>query len=314
MAENIPRISLTLWDSKKEPTECAGLIYSWNGYAEKGSTYSLFRYVEAHGERLRSKYLAWVHDVGEYWIHGKRIIDYLALDDGLSFWWMTLLSEKNPWKSPTINDAVRLFALEEIVEEQKPDLFYLVSSNRGLHEILKDLCKKRGISYKWRCLPDQSSRQLNLRGIYSFLPHPVQALIGLVRHILIRWPLRKAEKVGWFDSKKPLFLCSYFFNIDPDLAEKGHFNTRFWGNLSDLLRKLGFSDTWLEHYYPHKFVSTPQIAIDWVRNFNRKRNEQGFHTFIDTFLSWQIILSVLKRWIKLGRIFWFLDVKRAFRP
>jgi surface carbohydrate biosynthesis protein (TIGR04326 family) len=164
---------LIIWDSNDDPSGHDGLIYLWNGYAEKDSTHSLLRYVEANGERLRGKYLAWVHDLGESQIAGKRLIDHLSFEDGLSYWWMTLLVEKSVYKSP-INDAIRLFALEEIIVRQKFAKLQLVSSDNTLNEVISDLCKNLNIAYEWKKLSSKSLRQVGLRDLYRALPHPVQ--------------------------------------------------------------------------------------------------------------------------------------------
>jgi surface carbohydrate biosynthesis protein (TIGR04326 family) len=315
LTKNRTHISLTLWDSQNDPPEYEGRVYLWNGYAEKDSIYSLFRYVETHGERLRCKYLAWVHDLGEIQVDGKRVIDHLALADGLSYWWMTLFVEKSPWKSPSIIDAIRLFALEEIIVQQKPDKLKLVSANRNLHNTLNSLCENLDIMYEWEKLPNSSSQKLSLGCFYRVLPHPVQALIGLVRHIWARWPLRKAEKAGWFSGDKSLFLCSYFFHMNFSLAEEGSFYSHYWEGLHDLMRKQGVSGNWLQHYYPHDAVPNPRVAMDLVQRFNQKRKEQGYHTFLDAYLSLGVVLRVFKGWLKLTRISLGLGkIKLAFRP
>ena len=61
--------------------------------------------------------MKFIHELGESKFKGKRIVDYLDVGDGFSIWWMTLLAEKNPLKSPCIYDCIRLLALEEIFKE-----------------------------------------------------------------------------------------------------------------------------------------------------------------------------------------------------
>ena len=306
--------TLTIWDSTAEPPDSEGEVYTWNGYKSKNSILSLLQYVETHSERLRCKYLAWVHDLGESQIAGKRLIDHLAFEEGLSYWWMTRFVEKSVYKSP-INDAIRFIAVEEILSKQKPDKFRLVGSNRSLDEAFSDLCRNLDIAYEWKRLPGKSPWPLNLGCLYRALPHSAQALIGLVRHIWGRWSLRKAERTGWFGGDKSIFLCSYFFNMDPNLAEEGYFHSHYWEGLHDLMQKLGISANWLQQYYPHDAVPNPRVAIDWVRRFNQKRKERGFHTFLDAFLSLGIILRVLKRWFWLMRASKDLgEIKQAFRP
>jgi surface carbohydrate biosynthesis protein (TIGR04326 family) len=314
MTENRGDVSITLWDSSADPPEDAGQVYRWNGYAEKDSVHALLQYADTHGERLRRKYLAWVHELGESRIRGKRLIDVLALEDGLSYWWMTLFVEKSPWKSPAIVDAIRLLALEEIVLQEKPDKLRLVSANRNLHEVLRGLCRNLDIAYEWQRVPDKP-RPLSLTGIYRALPVPAQALVNLGRYLWERWPLRRAEKSGWFAGDEALFVCSYFTYMVPHQAVAGHFHSRHWEDLHGLMGKLGLSGNWLQHYYPHDAVPNPRVAMEWVQRFNQQRQEEGFHTFLEAYLSWRIVARALKRWLKLNLISWRLsEIKQAFCP
>lgn len=289
---------LTLWDSPADPPKITQWVYIWNDLTETDSVCSLLRYVEKHGDRLRSEYLAWVHDFGESQIRGKRLIDHLAIEGEFSYWWMTLLVEKSLYKSPIV-DAIRLLALREIVVEKKPDKIRLVTSNQALGDSLDRLCESNDISFEWERLPGKSFNFLSLGRIYRALPHSVQALVFLVRYAYGRWSLRKAEKAGWFGGDNSLFFCSYFFNVDPLQAKEGRFYSRYWEDLHDLIKRLGLSGNWIQHYYPHDAVPSPRVAIDWVNRFNLQRKEQGFHTFLDAYLTWRILLRVLMRWLKL---------------
>ena len=123
---------------------------------------------------------------------------------------LTLFVEKSIYKSP-INDVIRFIAIVESVAEQKPGKLQLVSSNTALNDALSDLCKNSDIAYEWKQPPGKLPLQLDIRWLYRVLPHPVRALISLVFHVWGRWPLRKAEKAGWFSGDNALFVCSYFF-------------------------------------------------------------------------------------------------------
>ena len=315
MTENPTDTSLTLWDSTADPPGSADLVYRWNGYAETDSVHSLLRYVETHGERLRRKYVAWVHDLGESRIDGQRLVDGLALKDGLSYWWMTLFVEKSPWKTPSIMDAIRLLALEEIVVQEKPRRFRLVSASRNLHEVLRGLCQSLEIAYEWQRPTDRPQRPLNLRRLYHALPASMQAWLQFGRYLWERWPLRGAEKSGWFPGDRSLFVCSYFVHMVPEEAAEGHFHSRYWEDLHGLMGRLGLSGNWLQHYYPHDAAPNPGVAMEWVRRFNQKRQQEGFHTFLDAYLSGRVVLRVLKRWLKLNLLSRRLGkMEHAFRP
>jgi len=315
LTEKDSHIFFTLWDADAVPLNNSGLVYSWNGYAESDSLLSLLNYVETHSERLRKKYLAWIHGLGEGQINGKRLIDHLAFEDGLSYWWLTLFVEKSLWKSPAIVDALRLIALEEIIVQQKPRQFCLVSANRNLHKVISGLCKDLGIAYEWQRPRLHQWPHLSLRRLYLALPFFVQAIVTLIRYLFERWPLKNGGKSNWVGGDRSLFFCSYFLNFDSKLAEAGGFRSGYWEGLHSLIKKMGFSDNWLQLYYPHDAVPNPQSAIDKVNRFNQCSRGQSFHTFLDAYLSWQVVWCVLKRWLKLTFISFFRlrKIKNVFR-
>jgi surface carbohydrate biosynthesis protein (TIGR04326 family) len=307
--------SLTLWDSTDSPPKGDGLVYTWNGFVEKDSVCSLRRYVESNGEELRQKYFRFIHDLGEAEVNGKQLKANLDIGDGFSLWWMSLLAEKSIWKSPSIDTVIRAFALEELVLKLKPEKFTLVSANQPLNKVLRSFCLKRGITYKWKRLSSLSSKTWCIKSIYSALPHPLQALTFLARHIWSRWPLRKAGNYSWFEGRTALFFCSYFTQIVSRLAGEGKYYSRFWGDLCGLMANMGFSGNWLQHYCPDNALPTPQLALDWAQRFNKEQEEQGFHAFLDTYLSWGTVLKVLKSWLRLMSFPWNRnDIRRAFCP
>ena len=307
--------TLILWDSTADLPEHDGEVYTWNGYNENDSIHSLLQYVETHSKRLRRKYLAWVHDLGVSRVDGRRLIDHLAFDDGLSYWWMTLFVEKSPWKSPSIVDTMRLFALEEIIIQQKLSKLQFVSANRSLHVVLSDLCENLEIAYEWKQLPGKSKRQISLGSVYNSLPHPAKAIISLILYARERWASRQAKKPDWFSGDKALFFCSYFNHFDLKSAEEGRFYSFYWAGLQPILKLIGYKGNWSQLFYACEEAPTPSAAMGRLQRFNQQRQELYHHALLDTYLSWRIMLRVLRRWLKLMLISWRLTgVEHAFRP
>ena len=181
-----------------------------------------------HAERLRCAYLSWIHDLGETRIDGRRVIDHLSLGDGLSYWWMTLLVEQSPWKSPQMVDAIRILALEEILLAEGPEAVRLVSGNRRLHEVLVDLCHRLNVAYTWDRVPSAGARPSTIERIYRALPYSLQAFISVARHVRLRWPLRRLPMPSWSSGPDARLFCSYFIHLDSAAAERGAFHSRQW--------------------------------------------------------------------------------------
>ena len=298
---------MLIWDSADPPPVDAGRVYLWNGYAETGDVFALLQYVEEHAEGLRRKYLAWIHELGETRVRGKRVVDHLGLRDGLSFWWLTPFVEKHFQKFP-ISQALRLFALEEIVAKEDPKTIKLVTSEHWLHQTLSAMCRTRGIHYEWERLPEKR-RSIGER-VRVRLPHLLQASRVLTRYLRFSKPFRTASKTEWLDDPRALFVCGYFSNIDPDEAARGRFRSRYWGGLHRLLEGLDIKANWL-HVNP---VQAPETAMKWVRSFNAEREREGCHAFLDAYRSSFGIARAVRRFAWLQVVSWRLRRMRdAFR-
>lgn len=305
--------SLLIWDSREEPPANEGIVYRWSGREENGGVRSVMQYVEAHGERLRAKYLAWIHDLGELRIRGQRLIDRLAYDDSFSYWWMTLLVEKDPYKSP-ITDAIRLLALDEIVSQVRPDRITLASASKWLHETVRDLCESHDIAFEG-ISESRRKRDLSLRSIYRTLPRPLQAAAYLVRFTLKHRRFKRAKKQQWLEDNDSIFICSYLDNLDKQALEEGKYYSYYWQDLHGLLKKSGYKSNWLHIHAASANVPDAGIAVARIDHINRSQQNRESHNFVDAFFSLGVLFRVL------GRIFWLIGVnmrlkgvKKAFRP
>ena len=289
-----------------------GEVLCWQSYVQSGSISSVPRYLEAHAERLREKYIAFIHDLGESRIAGRRVVDHLSVGDGFSFWWMTQLVEKNPIKSPWIYDCLRLLALEEILLDRKPSELTFYSSDLNLAQAVRRLCRNLQIHFVWHP-GTQSKQEWSLHRLYRGLPYPVQGLISLARHLVLRWPLRKLEKPKWFSGESAIFLCSYFIHLDPASCAQGRFYSRQWEMLPEYLHGSGKRINWVQHFLFSSVVPDTQTGLGWLRRFNHDASSQGHHAFLDTYLTWSLVVRVLKDWFWLIVVAWRLrHIQSAF--
>lgn len=298
--------AIIVWDADGTPPADDAHAYTWNGHADGPGVRSLLKYVELHGDRLRGKYISWIHDLGESGPMGERLIDRLALEGGLSYWWLTPFAEQSFYKMPIV-DAVRLIALDEIVRVHPRPNLRLFSNNAHLHGAIKRLCLDAGARYEWVRVqwPRIPPR---LRAVYRRLPEPVQALGVLVRLIHSWRGLRKASK----KLQSPLnhggvFFVSYFGNFSNRLQDRGRFQSQYWGGLVDLLAKHGIPSLWLEIFSKSAATPTPRVACNWLDGFNEKPAENGCHMFVESYFSWAATGRVFAQWITLCWRGWRLD-------
>ena len=175
--KNVGSEILFVWDSEGVSPVGDWTTVLWRKYActADPSVISIPQLVEQESVELRACYLAWIYDLGEAQIDGRRVIDHLSLRSGLSYWWMSSLSEKfNASGVSQIDDAIKALALEMLVVARHAKSIVLISANHRLAACVHGMCLRKGLSYEWRPIHALSNK-FNLRSLYKALPQAWQA-------------------------------------------------------------------------------------------------------------------------------------------
>jgi surface carbohydrate biosynthesis protein (TIGR04326 family) len=304
--------ALLIWDREGEPPPASDTVFSWRSYTNEGRLRSIPHYLESHAERLRRKYLAFIHDLGERRIAGKRIVDHLEVVEGLSLWWMTQLAEKSPFKSRRIYGCLRLLALEELLLESSASEVTLASDDAVLVSAIGRLCENLRLSFRVDPMR-KPPRRSPLRRLYEALPSPLKGLISL-RHYIARWGLRRTRNPKWFIGTNSVFFCSYFIHLDAASCAAGRFFSRHWESLPEFLRERGVRTNWIQLFILSAAVPNPTTGRDWVRRFNDDASNQGCHSFLDGYLSLGAARRAMRIWLRLNAVSWRLrNVESVFQ-
>lgn len=269
----------------------------WRGFSEGGSTieYSIPRRVEEHADTLRTRFLGWVHDLGEAQIDGRRLVDCLALRPGLSYWWLFVGVAKTHYsKLPYVYDSLRLLALEDLIAAHSDNTIILASGDKTLARAFRLWCRNARLAFEWRRLNEKGEPVSRVRRLYRSLPHPVQAVVSLLRYLRQRWPLRQVGAAQFANSAAKITVCSYFDNLDMEAASQARFYSRYWTALPDALAQDGSRTNWLQLYIQDESVPTAQQARDLLTRFNQNGAGIQSHTTLDGVLGWPVIRGVLR--------------------
>ena len=291
-----------IWDCDGLPPCGEKFTILWRSYDNAGrdNVISLPKLVEANSDVYRSKYLAWIYELGQEHINGSQIIDHLEIHAGFSYWWMTLINEKsNYFKSPQIEIGIKLFAFLDWAQETKIEDITLVSAEKELAEILKLWARDLGLTFKWRQLKKPHASLSWQRRIYEEFPYVVKALTWLPRHIIKRWPLRGVGLREWQQSKGHVTFFSYLFNLAPEAVINGRYKSRYWAHLPDMLLQEDLKANWLHLYVEDSLLPSSRQAAETLRRFNKAEKGEQVHVTLDTFLSFSIVVRTIRDWIHL---------------
>ena len=289
--------TIVIWDHHNIPPNDQ-LILLWRGYAEKDLKISLLKYLEDNSDQLRSEYFNYIYNLGQLRINGDRIVKHLKIEPGFSIWWMSLIAEKSSAKSKAPIDCLRMLAVNHYLINNDINYVELISSNKFLVKSLNQLCSSLGITFVWKN-KNLFTNYLNIKILRSKLTYFLKVPIFLVHKIISNWSLRNINNVKWFNGNKAVFLFSYFFALDQELSKKGRFYSRQWGLLPELLQTNGKRLNWIHHFYRSSSIPDTKTGIKLLRKFNYNAKNEGNHSFLDSFLTLDIIGKVITTWVRL---------------
>jgi surface carbohydrate biosynthesis protein (TIGR04326 family) len=288
-----------IWDLPAAPPAWEGQVFHWRSTEAPPGGISIPAYLELHGDRLRQAYLSFVHALGALPVVGLPVRQHLQDGAGNNFWWMGLLAEKSPFKTPEIYQALRLLALEDCLRATPPGAVELRTADRTLARAVRALCAQYQIAFSHVSQADQEPRKPLRMVLRQYVPGCLQGLAAVCAHLVRRWPLRHLRPLRWNAGEEALLVCSYFAHLDGTAAKAGAFYSRQWGPLPRLLADSGLRVNWLQNFWPGDVAPDARAGVALARRFNGAASGLGQHGFVDSYLGVRVLLRALGSW-------WFL--------
>lgn len=305
---------MLIWDNNNPswPRELEDEVALWSQYSldNDSKVFSIPEMVEKNGIQLRSKYLAWIYELGNTQVGGKNIVDHLQIRSGFSFWWMSYFGQKaNLLTNTSINDAIKALALRDLLIEHKVNSVLLVSSNSQLADCISVLCKKQKIEFKWQVI-NIEKRNSNFKKIYESLFPSFKAIIYLIWYVSRMWPLafqKKTKKNSLMATHNAEVMFSdIFFYLDDSSLIGSRFSSGYWGGLVKKIAEWGIKTNWIHNYFRHSKLPSPSKAVKLTRKLSTSSNGLEFHKLTEQFFTFSSIFQVLIDYIKLRKKFYKL--------
>jgi surface carbohydrate biosynthesis protein (TIGR04326 family) len=309
-------VTLLVWDAEGPPPVGEWTTVLWRRYAdaEDHRVISITQRVEQEADKLRTQYLAWIYDLGESRIDGKRVIDHLSLRPGFSYWWMSSIAQKfNVTDGSHINDAIKALALEMLVGTFQTTSIVLVSGNRRLADCIMEFCARRQLGFELR-----QTRTIRVKkyrySLYQSLPQSIRALIYFGWYIWKAMPIFLRKKTAIPMNLGDALFIDILVHLNKRGLDNGSFISNYWTTLGDKLSEWNIKSNWLHVFFRHP--TTPTLAkAQWhINRFNATSKGSQFHALVEGFVSSKPIVSALRDYFTLRQSFSRLHSIRNLRP
>lgn len=316
---NIHKIAtLLVWDCSEPPPSGDWITVLWSGFEEANdpTVISVLKLVEEHADTFKARYLAWIHELGETHINGKRLIDHLELRPGFSYWWMTSLAQKfNASGISQIDNAIKALALEGLVAKHKPEAIILVSGNDKIASTLQSFCKSSGLRFEWNLTKLPKKPEPVARLIYGSLPAPMQALIYFFWHLFKNLLVLRTKQIAPPALSGEISFVDVLVHLDRRAFTTGKFISNYWTALVDRLLQSNAKINWLHNYCYQESIPSLVRAQELIGHFNKSSGEMQTHALIETNLSSSVFIKALKDYFQICKTSFHLSaVNRHFLP
>jgi len=189
--------SLLVWDRPERPPTFDGTVVLWRSSNKEDNIVSLTEYLECNAEELRKKYLGFIYDLGKRNIQGKSVLEHMDIGHGFSFWWMTSLAEKSPFKSPIIYECLMILALEKLSLELNPITIDYAGSNKQVRSVISEMCEHLKIRFSsevTRPIRDKFSFKKIVKPFYVFS----LMCLGMLRFLVDLIRAMSVTRPQWF--------------------------------------------------------------------------------------------------------------------
>jgi surface carbohydrate biosynthesis protein (TIGR04326 family) len=293
---------IIIWDSQEPCPESEHTTILWSQYNLKNSIeqISMPEYIEKNANLLKTRYLAWIYELGLAKVSNSTVIKKLKIRENLSYWWMTPLAEKfNYSKSPQITDAIRMLAFDEWFQSVQVESIVLISKNNLLVDCLERYCKRANLKFKWQSSPDKVNTISKAKLIKRMLPNRIKILIWLTKFVFKKLHFYISSRNAWYKSEAEITFFSYFTNFTQKAHLEGKFESNYWANLPETLIAAGKKTNWLHIFVEDSSGLNNRAANKLIKQFNLKSNGDQNHVLLDSFLNIKILIKSFVQWSNL---------------
>lgn len=305
--------TLKIFDDKKKDSKtffCKNnYIIFWNGYEEDTdkNCFSVLNLIKKNPSLYRNQYLKWIFSLNTIKYKKQNLSDYFSLDDNFSFWNLSLFNEKcNFIKSPEINDAIKLIAIENFLKNKTIKKVILHSSNSYLVDCIRNWCVDNEVEFFSTNLPKFDSAINFIKNFFMIL----KSILWLFIYTYKRWSLKGFAIKYWLKKKSGFIFISYLTNFNHKKIIKGEFESFFWGNLPEKMLLNKYNSNWLHLWDPETYLKNPKDVISTLELLNSKNKCKQLHLTLDSFITFEIIFKTFISWCY--NIFKSLKIQKTF--
>ena len=218
--------------------------------------------INSRDKDVRDRYIKFVSDFPEKVCRaGKDLKKIFRVEKDLSLWWLSLIAEKNVYKSDSFNCLVQMESIVSEIFRREISEIIFSGRSRKLKKALSEVSEKNNIEFK--SLPAKG-KALPIELISEKVPLLIKHVFAMTcRAVLMVLRTFNVKKSFVFSSRKRkrskadalLTIITPYPVFDEILARKGVFENKYFIHLQEALEKGNKQIAWISMYVRNRSVS-----------------------------------------------------------
>ena len=286
---------LNIWDSEQPCFINNGQVLLWRQFVTPNSlpnVVSICEIVEERATEIRSQLLKYIYDVGESINNNSKT--QLRLKQDFNYFWMTQFHSRPYTESGQLNNLAKVFALIQIINENKFEQITFHSSNQQLTKVIRNLSTNLNLEFKSNLILQSKSQVTTKSQIKLRTPKPLLALFALVAQLKVSINLQ-ANK-SHVNSDASISFFDYWYRFGSSVQENRKFESQYWTNLVGDLEET--QANWLHNLVDQRGKTALSEANSLLKDFNQNSTKHH-HSIADSQMNFKIFWSSLKDYGKL---------------
>ena len=258
-------------------------------------TFILKEYFEKNSEEIKNEIILFISKIKKKKINDLELRKFLSFDNDFSIWDISLINEKNVYKSDCILNLTKFIAIKKILKKNFTKKIILQNFDKKFIQKLKKTSIYKNYKFELGSLKKTKinfKEKILLKINNSVLLSILYFLFFCFKNLSNK-NLKDVKKI-----KKKKIIFNYFTQYDQKKLEKGIFCPKQWPDITYKLNNI----LWINIFLPNKKFGN----IHQINSFIKKKEINNIF-FINNFFEYNILLKVFKTFfISLYKFYFFI--------
>jgi surface carbohydrate biosynthesis protein (TIGR04326 family) len=252
---------------------------------KKNKSFVLKEYYEKNSEEIKNEIILFIASIKRQKINNLKFKKFLSFDKDFSIWDLSLVNEKNVYKSNAILNLIKFITIKKILKKKVSKKIILKNfDEKFVYKFKKtEIYKKK--KFEFICIKNYK-KDLKEKILSKINNSIILSILYFVIFSLKNLSFRGYDKIDITKIKSIFF--NYFTQYDQKKFEQGKFCPKQWPNETYKLNDA----FWINIFLPNKEFKN----IHQINNFIKKKKIKNI-LFINNFLNLNILFKILKTYL-----------------